>query len=156
MAYVYKGWDGRPISEQIALLDGVQAVLEAKAFEIGVRAEEILLHHRQEGHAQILLMEGDIDHYVVLDDERGMDAALSIEFGRAGYIDPETGKVVGAMEPLYILTQAAHLPRKSKRMPALGKYARKLAKPKKRRKRKSPLIPKKKRPKKGGNSGGTP
>lgn len=138
MAVVYRKLGGRKLTKVIAVLDGVQAELEARAFQIGVRAEQELINHRQDGHARIDVEEGkNTDYFVVLDDTRGLDAALSIEFGRAGYIDPETGQVKGAMDPLYILTDAAHLPRKAKRVPALKPYERKkLAKGKKTKKKK--------------------
>jgi hypothetical protein len=134
MATVYRKVGGRKIAKIIALHEDVQDELDRRAFEIGIRAEELLIAHRQDGDAQINVEQGDVDRYVVLDDTRGLDAALSIEFGRAGYIDPETGNTVGAMEPLYILTQAANLPEKGKRMPSLKPYERK-AKKKKQKKR---------------------
>ncbi|WP_405799479.1 DUF5403 family protein [Streptomyces sp. NBC_01506] len=100
----------------------VQGELENRAFEVGVRAEQILVEHRQDGHAEIDIEHGDIDYYVVLSDERGQKAALSIEYGReAGEYevrDPETGELVtveyGAMEGLYVLATASHLPKKRK------------------------------------------
>lgn len=123
MALVYRKIGGRKMEKVIAVNDGVQYALEVRAFQIGVRAEQNLLNHRQDGHARIDIEEGDVDLYVVLNDERGMDAAMSIEFGRAGYIDPETGLVKGQMDPLYILTDAARLPRtKGNRAPAIKPY----------------------------------
>jgi hypothetical protein len=126
MAYIYKGLNGKNMAEFIASLDAVQAEVDERAFEIGVRAEELLLHHRVEGIAQIEIAKGDIDAYVVLSDANGTNAktnsnsALSIEFGRQAYdvevIDGQ-GKVVdeytvGAMEGLHILEEASHLPKK--------------------------------------------
>ncbi|ATI18877.1 hypothetical protein SEA_JANUS_14 [Streptomyces phage Janus] len=100
----------------------VQDELERRTFEVAVRAEQLLIQHRQDGHAEIDIEHGDIDYYVVLSDERGQKAALSIEYGReAGEYevrDPETGEMVtveyGAMEGLFILAQASHLPKKRK------------------------------------------
>ncbi|AXQ61070.1 hypothetical protein SEA_HANK144_14 [Streptomyces phage Hank144] len=100
----------------------VQDELERRTFEVAVRAEQILVEHRQDGHAEIDVEHGDIDYYVVLSDERGQKAALSIEYGReAGEYevrDPETGEMVtveyGAMEGLHVLAQASHLPKKRK------------------------------------------
>ncbi|MFJ6183764.1 DUF5403 family protein [Streptomyces sp. NPDC092295] len=100
----------------------VQAELENRAFEVGVRAEQILVEHRQDGHAEIDIEHGDIDYYVVLSDERGQKAALSIEYGReAGEYevrDPETGEMItveyGAMDGLYVLATASHLPKRRK------------------------------------------
>jgi hypothetical protein len=126
MAYIYKGLNGKNMAEFIASLDAVQAEVDERAFEIGVRAEELLLHHRVEGIAQVEIAKGDIDAYVVLSDANGTNAktnsnsALSIEFGRQAYdvevIDGQ-GKVVdeytvGAMEGLHILEEASHLPKK--------------------------------------------
>ncbi|UFD97951.1 tail completion or Neck1 protein [Streptomyces phage Pablito] len=100
----------------------VQDELETRAFEVGVRAEQILIEHRQDGHAEIDVEHGDIDYYVVLSDERGQKAALSIEYGReAGEdirVNPRTGQLEvvewAAMEGLYVLARASHLPKKRK------------------------------------------
>lgn len=127
MAYIYKGLNGRPMSEVIARNEGVQAELETRTFEIAVRAEAELVEHRQDGHAQIEIESGDIDFYVILSDERGQKAALSIEYGRAGSIDPETGQEYGEMQGLFILHRAAHLPpkRRSKiKVPRLRRQRR--------------------------------
>lgn len=111
MAYVYKGVDGRKLTEVIALNEGVQAELERRAFEIAARAEAELVRHRREGHAEIDIESADVDFYVILSDERGQKAALSIEYGRAGYLDPDTGEEYGVMEGLYILHNASRLPK---------------------------------------------
>jgi hypothetical protein len=127
MAYIFKGLNGKNMAEFIASLPEVQSEVDQRAFEIGVRAEELLLQHRVEGIAQIEIAKGDIDAYVVLADANGTNSksnsnsALSIEFGRSAYdvevIDGQ-GKVVdeytvGAMEGLHILEEASHLPKKS-------------------------------------------
>jgi hypothetical protein len=108
MAKIY-----RRATKQVALNDAVQAALEARTFEIAARAEVELVRHRQDGHAEIDIEHGDVDWYVILSDERGQKAALSIEYGRVGYTDPETGESWGEMEGLFILHNAAHLPAKS-------------------------------------------
>ena len=119
MAKVYKSVKGRKLTHLLATLDGVRDHLEARTFEMAVRAEEDLVTHRLEGHASIEIEHGDVDWYVVLTDERGQKAAMSIEYGRAGYIDPDedpqTRKVYGAMEGLYILHKATHIPRREKK-----------------------------------------
>jgi hypothetical protein len=126
MAYIYKGLNGKKMSEIIASLPEVQDEVDARAFEIGVRAEELLLQHRAEGIAQIDIAKGDIDTYVVLEDTNGTNAksnansAMSIEFGRSAYdvevVDQQgqyvTEYTVGAMEGLHILETASHLPKK--------------------------------------------
>ncbi|AWY07578.1 hypothetical protein SEA_YOSIF_14 [Streptomyces phage Yosif] len=122
MAKVYSSVGGKKIEKFIALNDGVQGELDNRAFEIGVRAEGYLLEHRLDGHAQIEVERGRVDRYVVLNDERGQKAAMSIEYGRAAQevevTDPDTGekttKKVGEMEGLYILARAANLPKKRK------------------------------------------
>ncbi|MGW8953497.1 DUF5403 family protein [Streptomyces sp. NPDC055709] len=100
----------------------VQAELERRTFEVGVRAEQLLIEHRQDGHAEIDIEHGDIDHYVVLSDERGQKAALSIEYGRQAGEDIRVNKKTGqlevvewaASEGLFILAEASHLPKKRK------------------------------------------
>lgn len=126
MAYIYKGLDGKNMAEFIASLSEVQDEVDQRAFEIGVRAEELLIQHKVEGVAQIEIAKGDIDAYVVLSDANGTNAksnsnsALSIEFGRQAYdveVVDNQGKVidqytVGAMQGLHILEEASHLPKK--------------------------------------------
>ncbi|MFJ9827705.1 DUF5403 family protein [Streptomyces sp. NPDC101160] len=109
------------LEKYIATLPGVQAALDEARFEIAARAEALLLQHRQEGHASIDVVDGDVDKYVVLDDERGKKAALSIEYGRAESIAVRRRKdgttqleVIPASEGLFILARAANLPKKRK------------------------------------------
>lgn len=121
MADIYRRVNGMKIERFLGKIGPVQRELEARAFEIGIRAETRLLEHRLEGHAQIKVDTMDnIDWYVWLDDTNGDQAALSIEFGRAGWVDVETGRVFGAMEGLFILTDAANLKRaKGRRLPKI-------------------------------------
>ena len=121
MAVLYKNIKRMPWEKALGHVEEVQLALETRAWEIALRAEAALVEHKQDGHAFIDMAKGDIDHYVILDDTKGLDAALSIEFGRAGYIDPDTGEVYGAMEGLYILTNASNLPKKLKRLPIVRK-----------------------------------
>jgi hypothetical protein len=113
--------DKRNIERRVAKLPGVQAVLDEKRFEVAAKAEALLLQHRQEGHAHIDVEDGWIDKYVILDDERGRDAALSIEYGRAEQFVVRRRKdgqtyldVIPASEGLFILARAANLPKKRK------------------------------------------
>jgi hypothetical protein len=92
----------------------VQGFLDDVVFVMESVATVSLIEHKQEGHAYIETAKGRVDRYLILVDERGQKAAMSIEYGRAGYIDPESGEVWGAMEPLYILTRAANLPKRRK------------------------------------------
>ncbi|MFK0099238.1 DUF5403 family protein [Streptomyces sp. NPDC091040] len=121
MASVYPSVNGEKLERFIASLPGVQNALDEVQFEIAARAEELLLQHRQEGHAQIDMVDGRIDKYVVLDDERGKKAALSIEYGRAESIVVKKAKdgstyldVIPASDGLFILARAANLPKKRK------------------------------------------
>ncbi|PHQ49473.1 hypothetical protein BLA24_25895 [Streptomyces cinnamoneus] len=121
MAKVYQSVNGRKIEKYVAVNEGVQAELTARAFEIAVRAEEILVQHRADGHAEIDVEAGDNNRYVILSDDRGQKAALSIEYGRAESVivrkDRDGGKyldVLPAMDGLYILATASNLPKKRK------------------------------------------
>jgi hypothetical protein len=114
MALVYRSVGGRKVTKVIANNEGVQDELERRTFEIAARAEVLLLEHRREGTAEIDIEHGDVDWYVILCDDRGQKAALSIEYGRAARVDPETGEAKDAMDGLYILHKATHLPVKRK------------------------------------------
>ncbi|MCC2278893.1 DUF5403 family protein [Streptomyces sp. ET3-23] len=121
MAKVYQSLNGRKIEKLIAVNEGVQAELTARAFEIAVRAEEILVQHRADGHAEIDIEAGDNNRYVILSDDRGQKAALSIEYGRQESIVVRENKhggkyldVIPEMDGLYILATASHLPKKRK------------------------------------------
>ncbi|WP_328742171.1 DUF5403 family protein [Streptomyces caniferus] len=121
MAFIYSRVGGKKLEEYLARLPGVQNALDEAQFEVAARAEELLLQHRQEGHATIDMVDGRIDKYVVLDDERGKKAALSIEYGRAESIVVKTAKdgstyldVIPASDGLFILARAANLPKKRK------------------------------------------
>ncbi|MFJ3907469.1 DUF5403 family protein [Streptomyces vinaceus] len=121
MAKVYKSIGGRKLTKILALNEGVQAELEARTFEIAVRAEEILVQHRADGHAEIVVEEGDVDKYVILSDDRGQKAAMSIEYGREASVIVRKDKhgteyldVMPAMDGLYVLATAANLPKKRK------------------------------------------
>ncbi|MFF7021409.1 DUF5403 family protein [Streptomyces klenkii] len=121
MAQVYPTIGARSLAKAIAVHDGVQAELTRRAFEIGVRAEEILVAHRADGHAEIDIEAGDNNRYVILSDDRGQKAALSIEYGREESVIVREDKhgrkyldVLPAMDGLYILATASNLPKKRK------------------------------------------
>ncbi|WP_405057051.1 DUF5403 family protein [Kribbella sp. NBC_01505] len=108
MADVYRFVAGIPIQEYVALTDEVQEPLASLTSEIAERAQSLLVEHRHDGDAQIETAHGDIDHFVILSDERGQAAALSIEFGReAG--ETKDGRKVTHMEGLHVLGRAAKL-----------------------------------------------
>ncbi|WP_179500039.1 DUF5403 family protein [Streptomyces sp. WZ.A104] len=107
--------------EIIARHKDVALALDEIAFEVAARAEELLVQHRAEGDAEIDIEAGRIDRYVVLSDDRGQKAALSIEYGRDAYTTTRTDRhgnefevEVPAMDGLFILARAAGLPKKRK------------------------------------------
>ncbi len=109
MAIVYRRVNGKEIQKFIAITEPVQAELAIQAGVIAVKAEKLLEEHRETGNAKIIVERGDkVDYYVSLVDE----AALSIEFGREGFIDPDSGIIYDRMEPLYILSRASGVGRK--------------------------------------------
>lgn len=100
MAYVYKGLDGKKLEKVIAELPGVQAELDRQLFEAKVKAEAELKAHRHDGHSEIETEKGDIDRYLILSDDRGQKAAMSIEYGR------QATETNAGMEGLFILHKA--------------------------------------------------
>ncbi|AGM12036.1 hypothetical protein SEA_GODPOWER_14 [Streptomyces phage Godpower] len=126
MAKIYSRVGGRDLEQFIALNDVVQDELDNRTFEIAVRAEGYLAETRLDksngGDSFIDVERGKVDRYVVLSDERGQNAALSIEYGRAAgeyeTKDKKTGETItvqyGEMEGLYILARASNLPKKRK------------------------------------------
>lgn len=126
------------LEDFLALMDGVQLSLEEKQFLIRVRAEENLqaANSRRDdeagaidaSRARIETDRGRVDRYVVLEDTSSSNqggnpnSALAIELGRNAYdvtlLSPDGETVneyeVGSMKGLYILTDAANLPRQNK------------------------------------------
>ncbi|WP_042800928.1 hypothetical protein [Streptomyces sp. C] len=121
MADIYDYGGKRKLERVVAVLPNVQAELDKRRFQIAVRAEELLLQARAEsayaeGHSSIDVADGDVDKYVILDDDRGDKAALSIEFGRAEQFITRKRKdgqtyldIIPAADGLFILTRAANL-----------------------------------------------
>lgn len=106
MAVVYDRVKGMKLEELMAHQEDVQQELTDEAGAMGYKAEWLLAGHRSAGHARIHVEEGDIDRHIILDDSRGLDAAMSIEYGRKGGDDGR-----GAMRGTYILHDATGLPR---------------------------------------------
>lgn len=104
MAEVYRKVGGKKIEKVIALHKDAQDSLERHALTAGMKAEAKLAQHRHDGHARIVVEEADVDRWVILDDERGLAAAMSIEYGRN---PDENGK--GGMKGLFILHEATGL-----------------------------------------------
>ncbi len=106
MAEVYPTVLGMKIVEAIAHQEDVQMDLDKRGRQMGAKAEWLLAGHRHEGHARIEVEVGDIDRHIILDDSRGLAAAMSIEYGRKGGDDG-----VGATRGTYVLHDATGLPR---------------------------------------------
>jgi hypothetical protein len=84
--------------------------IRRKAGVVGIKAKANLAEHRHDGDSRIHVTRGgklkgtkDVDLLVVLDDERGLGAAMSIEFGR----DEETTNPRGPSNPTNVLHDAA-------------------------------------------------
>lgn len=108
MAEVFRHSGRRKLEYVVAVAKETQAALDRAATERGIEAEALLNARADErtGGAQIEIDQGDVDRYVVLDDENGEGAALSIEYGRgAGEKTLPNGRVIrwGEAEPLRIL-----------------------------------------------------
>jgi hypothetical protein len=130
---IRKGQYGKGFLEHdIAALPGVQAYLDEALFEAQVRAEEDLKEHQAHwregdemddvmldvfgGHSYIDTAKGDIDRFLILNDERGQMAAAAIEYGHAAYTVTREKKdgttvtyEVGASEGTFILHRAVNL-----------------------------------------------
>jgi len=100
---------GAKLTEVLAHHSTVSHELQRQARMAGTRASVMLAGHRQDGNARIGVEKGDLDWYVFLDDERGLQAAMTIEYGRKdrpmgtpGYGIRDKGGMVG----LFILHRA--------------------------------------------------
>lgn len=106
MAEIYRRVNGKKTEKFLAQLDGVQATLQETADNRAAEARSLLdgrADHRT--HTSFIEVErGRVDRYVVLNDERGLLAAWSIEFGR------RSGRGGGA-HGLFVLTDAFGLDR---------------------------------------------
>jgi hypothetical protein len=104
------------MADVVAGLPGVKLEVDQATDELALRAKQLLRQHVNQDVAKIETARGRRDGYVVLVDanvtnEENADSnsAASIEFGRAGYVDPDTGEEYGEMKPLRILYRAAKL-----------------------------------------------
>jgi hypothetical protein len=126
VAEIFDKVGGKKLEKFLGKNDGVQFALDNYTFEIAVRAEGLLQEHQDyddspDAHSFIEVDRGDVDRYVVLNDDRGQKAAMSIEYGRAAgekeVKDKHGDKVTikwGASDGLYILARASNLPKKRK------------------------------------------
>jgi hypothetical protein len=104
------------MADVIAGLKGVQLEVDQSTDELVLRSKQLLRQHVSEKVARIEKARGRRDGYAVLVDsnvsnieDAESNSALSIEFGRAGYVDPVTGEEWGESKPLRILYRAAKL-----------------------------------------------
>lgn len=108
----------RELNGLVANSAQVQRAMDAGAFRVHALAEQRLLDHHYSGAAQIVTervssprIRGRVDRKIILRDTGSVtdgvaNTALSIEFGRAPYVD-QYGVEYGGMQGLYILTMAA-------------------------------------------------
>jgi hypothetical protein len=124
VAKVYARVGGKPLTKVIALHRDVQSRIDDETEFYALKADGLLRARAKNrtNDSEITVDRGDVDGYVVLDDSRGLDAALTIEYGRKGEMDPETGEWKGASEGLWVLHDAFGLrdPRKLSRRPKKG------------------------------------
>lgn len=130
MAEVYKvvtegPGKGRKIQQAMGMQEDVQARLFLEAEQGAHRAQANLAivrskpgYNMRGGHSFIEIDRGKVDWYVILNDERGLHAAMSIEFGRKPadrlkiqHVDNGFADVDPGMPGLYILHDAMHLSR---------------------------------------------
>lgn len=109
MATVYRWVGGKKITKVIAQHEEVQRALDERMAFYAAKAEGILLHHRHSGDSRITTEKGKVDRYVVLDDTRGLLAALSIEYGRKAQKDHEGNVIARATRPVWALHDAFNL-----------------------------------------------
>lgn len=129
-AYIYKNviagkGKGLDIQKAMGLVRDVQDRLKLEALEGAARAERGLKVHQHgpdydkgEGHSFIEVESANIDHHVILNDSRGLGAAMSIEYGRKAAtrwvkdgFGGETLEQFGGSEGLWILHDALKLGR---------------------------------------------
>lgn len=124
MAEVFKYAEGatgrrkhQKVEAVVALHVDTRAAVRSTADDVARTADAVLAGHRHDGHSEILRLDGDIDSYVVLSDERGMGAAMTIEYGRQDHLN-EDGELVGGsagVAPLRAAAGLAKFKRKGKR-----------------------------------------
>ena len=113
MAFVYKEVNGRKLEQLIALHQDVQTRIDDEAIFAAQKAEALLLSHKHSGASRIEVAKGKIDAYVVLDDLRGLEAAMTIEYGRkeiAPGVDPRKPEGQSGMAGLFILHRSFNIP----------------------------------------------
>lgn len=126
MAEIYDNIGKKELEKFLGQMPGVARTLDDTTFEVAVKAEALLQLHQDydddsDAHSSIDIERGAVDRYVVLNDDRGDKAAMSIEYGRAAgkktVRDKDGNKVEitwGESPGLFILAQASNLPKKRK------------------------------------------
>lgn len=120
------------INGTIAHLDGVQAYMDLFEEKAAAKAEALLAEHEatsdpwnpaEKGQASIETAKEGPDRYIILSDDRGRQAAVSIEYGHDAYdVYNEDGSFayhVGKSDGTYILHKAVGITIKG-REPHLG------------------------------------
>lgn len=87
----------RKINKIVAHHEDTQDELDHVVGLRGEIASAVLAAHVFEGHAYIEIEKGSVDRYLVLNDERGQLAAMTIEFGRTGDTVDKNGNPVSYM-----------------------------------------------------------
>lgn len=86
MAEVFKRAQGRKagwkITKVAAYHRDTQARMDSVTTAHAMRAGAILAQHRHDDHSYIEVERGKTDRFIILNDERGLKAAMSIEYGR--------------------------------------------------------------------------
>ena len=116
-------FDEKFINDKVSKHVTVQSYLDELTFAMLAKAQEGLVEHRRDGDATVERTHARVDWYLVLSDERGQKAALSIEFGHGEYlrwVTPKNGTpyivTVPATQPTYILTNATRIAKKQRRV----------------------------------------
>jgi hypothetical protein len=106
VAEVYRSIQGKPFADWLAHTEMVDYGIRGHAMARAAIAAGILAGHRDQNHAHIEVEKQKLDYHVMLNDERGLLAAMSIEFGRAGVKNESTNEIEGGMDGLFVLHRA--------------------------------------------------
>lgn len=93
----------------IARTQEAQDAIQRVATRSAKKATVVLKAHRHDGHSFIEVKSGRIDRYIVLNDDRGQKAAMTIEFGRRGGNLDKNGNLVSPMDPVAPLRKGVGL-----------------------------------------------
>lgn len=105
MAEVYQTINGRRMDDYVAHRNDVQGAVGYFGMLVYANAINNLNRHHDQYHATIEYERWDTDRAIILSDERGQKAAMSMEYGRGPQFDGGRG----GMDPLSILHDAAGL-----------------------------------------------